>query len=317
LVYLCAKKNCVASHNQKEEIIISPIRFGKPQAAIILIAVFIAVLVQSSPLLAANSLFASLEKRLIDDGVNADLVRAVYRNPAVKLVTGTMAGNITRSEKTLNYQQFLTDATVAKARHYLNKHRRVLENAYRQFGVPTSIITAILMVETRLGTYTGKHLTVNVLSTMAVANDPKVQKQIFSNLITDRNDKESHKNAMKRLQARAGRGYRELKACLEYVHTNGKDPFTLRGSSEGAIGICQFLPSNISQYGRDGNGDGIVDLDNHADAIASAASYLHAHHWKKAKTEKEKKKVLMRYNHSVYYVDTVYALALRLRWPGQ
>jgi membrane-bound lytic murein transglycosylase B len=304
-------------HNKKEKTIISliPARFGKLQATISFIALFMAVVAHVSPLVAADQLFQSLEKRLIKDGVNADLVHAIYRNPVVKLETGIMAGNITRSEKTLNYQQFLTDATVAKAKQYLIEHHRALENAYRQFGVPSSIITAILMVETRLGTYTGKHLTVNVLSTMAVASDPQVQRQIYSKVIPDPADKESHRKAMKRLQTRAARGYRELKAYLEYVHTNGKDPFTLKGSSEGAIGICQFLPSNISQYGHDANGDGIVDLSNHDDAIASAASFLHAHHWKKAKTEKEKKKVLLRYNHSVYYVDTIYALALRLRAP--
>ena len=105
----------------------------------------------------------------------------------------------------------------------------------------------------------------------------------------------------------------ELKSFLEYVHTSGKDPFTLKGSTEGAIGICQFLPSNISHYGHDANGDGVIDLFRHDDAIASTASFLRAHHWQKARNEQDKKKVLLSYNRSVYYVDTIYSLALRLR----
>jgi len=277
-----------------------------------MIAVLIGVLAQSAPPVAADHLFASLEKRLVNDGVNADFVHAIYQNPAVKLEPNIIAGNITRSEKKLDYQQFLTDATVVRAKQYMNEHLGALESTHRQFGVPSSIIVAILMVETRLGVYTGKHLTINVLSTMAVANDPQVQRQIFSELSFDRSHKESRKNALERLQARAKRGYSELRAYLEYVQRSGKDPFQLKGSSEGAIGISQFLPSNIDRYGHDLNGDGVIDLFDHEDAIASVAAFLHAHHWGKAKSEEEKKRVLLSYNRSSYYVNTIYGLAMRL-----
>jgi len=114
------------------------------------------------------------------------------------------------------------------------------------------------------------------------------------------------------LTKRATRGYRELKALITYLKKNDIDPFSVQGSSEGAIGIPQFLPSNIASYGRDGDGDGRIDLFNHHDAIFSVAAFLRAHRWGNAEGHKAKKNVLLSYNHSTYYADTVYTLAQRL-----
>src|SRR5690606_2116031 len=49
----------------------------------------------------------------------------------------------------------------------------------------------------------------------------------------------------------------------------------LVGSWAGAIGHLQVNPSNVVAYGRDGDGDGRVDLHHSlADALATSASYL-------------------------------------------
>ena len=86
------------------------------------------------------------------------------------------------------------------------------------------------------------------------------------------------------------------------------DPLAIKGSVAGAIGIPQFMPTNISQYGYDGEGDGVIDLFNHADAIASVASFLNAHHW----NVKDDRAVILRYNRSGPYADTVLALSKKL-----
>lgn len=262
---------------------------------------------------AAEPLFSSLENQLIADGVDADLVRSVFQNPAVKLEPHIIAGNLKRSEKVLDYSQYLTDASVLKAKNYLNEHRVSLKKAFKKFGTPPSIVVAILTVETWMGAYTGKYPTINVLSTMAVAGDPQVQEKIFSFFGNEFSAPDIQKQIFSSLKQRERRGYRELKFLLTYLGKNRLDPLSIKGSVEGAIGIPQFLPSNIDHYGQDEDGDGIVDLFNHADAIASIACFLNAHKWKKARKPEEKKEVLLRYNRSIYYVDTVWALAEKLK----
>ena len=262
---------------------------------------------------AGEPLFSSLESKLIADGMDAQFVQSIYRNPAVKLEPHIIAGNLKRREKALDYSQYLTDASVLKAKNYLNEHRVSLKKAFKKFGAPPSIVVAILTVETWLGAYTGKYPTINVLSTMAVAGDPQVQEKIFSFFGDEINDPDLKKQILSSLKQREERGYRELKFLLTYLEKNHLDPLSIKGSVEGAIGIPQFMPSNIDHYGQDGDGDGIVDLFNHADAIASIACFLNAHQWEKARKVEEKKKVLLHYNRSIYYVDTVWALAEKLK----
>lgn len=55
---------------------------------------------------------------------------------------------------------------------------------------------------------------------------------------------------------------------------------TSYGNSAGALGICQFMPSNIEKLGVDLDGDGVVNLSESADdAIGSAAHYLREVGW--------------------------------------
>ncbi|MBV9291392.1 MAG: lytic transglycosylase domain-containing protein [Frankiales bacterium] len=61
-------------------------------------------------------------------------------------------------------------------------------------------------------------------------------------------------------------------AAIGAVETgHGADPSV---SSKGAVGPMQFLPSSFAASAVDGNGDGIADINDPADAIYSAARYL-------------------------------------------
>jgi membrane-bound lytic murein transglycosylase B len=275
-------------------------------------AILFSILLSPFAVCASEPHFAKLQERLIADGLDANLVRSVYQNPLVTLEIEVVAANLVRSEAALNYDQFLSKYAVRKAKRYIERHGTSLEEANRRFGVEPPVVVAVLMVETALGTYPGKYQTINVLSTMAVSQEPAVREKIFADLTEEQGRMQSRSVMSKRLTKRASRSYRELKALLNYVHKNDIDPFTIVGSSEGAIGIPQFLPSNIEHYGRDGDGDGRIDLFNHPDAIASVAFFLRAHRWGRAENAKQKKKVLLYYNRSNYYADTVYTLAQKL-----
>jgi hypothetical protein len=87
-------------------------------------------------------------------------------------------------------------------------------------------------------------------------------------------------------------------AAINFVETDfGTDVAT---SSAGAEGWMAFLPSTFAEWGVDGNGDGVRDIFNTADAIYSAANYLHDSgapgDWSAA---------VFAYNHAGWYVEKV------------
>lgn len=68
-----------------------------------------------------------------------------------------------------------------------------------------------------------------------------------------------------------------LIAALRMVQDYGWQPNQLVGSWAGAIGHTQLIVTGIVEYGRDGDGDGKIDLHNSlADALSSTANYLNS-----------------------------------------
>jgi membrane-bound lytic murein transglycosylase B len=79
------------------------------------------------------------------------------------------------------------------------------------------------------------------------------------------------------------------------------------------MGISQFMPSNILKLGVDGDNDGRVDLFTHPDAIFSVASFLAHHGWKPGLDHQAAYKVLLNYNYSRPYAETVLKIRERLK----
>ncbi len=117
----------------------------------------------------------------------------------------------------------------------------------------------------------------------------------------------------KKAERKSSWAYRELTAFLNYVIREGIDPVEINGSYAGAMGISQFMPSNISELAKDGNNDGSIDLFNHADAISSIAFFLKRHGWTPEISNKKAQKVIHHYNHSEKYVDAVLKISKLLK----
>jgi Transglycosylase SLT domain len=75
-----------------------------------------------------------------------------------------------------------------------------------------------------------------------------------------------------------------------------------------AVGPMQFIPGTWAGYGADGNGDGVRDPNNIADAALAAARYLCAGAGD-LRVDSQLRAAVMRYNHSSAYVDLVLRLA--------
>ena len=70
----------------------------------------------------------------------------------------------------------------------------------------------------------------------------------------------------------------QLYAALTLID-KGSLSASARGAMHGEVGHTQFLPKNIRLFGVDGDGDGRVNLNSKADALASTANFLKGHGW--------------------------------------
>ena len=263
---------------------------------------------------AIHPVFEKLAKRLQMDGMDEKYLQDLFTSPGLKLMTKEVAKSLVRKESTLNYAQFLEKDSVDRAISYLKTHNKILKKMESHFSISAPVVVAILSVETACGKYTGYLETVNIFATQALSLEPEIYRQIFDQIPLKEKFNLTPQKIKKRLKKKSVRAYRELKAFLTYVKGQDIDPFTIKGSTEGAIGLPQFLPSNIKRYGFDGNGDGKIDLFQHEDAIPSIASYLKAHNWREDNNYRKKKETILHYNQSDYYATTVLKLAERLTY---
>lgn len=271
------------------------------------------VLSADAPALAINSepYFKTLQKRLIQDGFDKDRIKELYSRSQVYFETKGVSRFIRHREATLNYDQFSSSASILKARQYMQKHKPILTSTSKSYGVDKEVITAIILVESQLGTFLGGPSTVNMLSTMASLYDPNVRDLFWDETL--KSQKLSRKRYEKWARKKSKWAYTELKAFLKYTVRENIDPVTVYGSYAGALGIAQFMPSSILAHAKDGNNDGQIDLFNHADAIASIASYLKHYGWHTGIGKQGAKKVIYRYNKSNYYVDAILKISALLK----
>ena len=281
---------------------------------ILFISLLLAQLLFLNPAYAKNinPVFDNLLTRLQTDGIEEKYLHTLFTHPKLELLHKVVALSLIRKEANLNYAQFLTQDSVNKAVSYLKDHDTTLKKAENHFGVSAPVVVAILSVETAFGKYTGYFNTVNILVTQSLSLEAEIYQQIVNQIPVKEKSTLTPNQIKTKLKKKSARSYRELKALLIYAKEHNIDPFIIKGSTEGAIGLPQFLPSNIKKYGSDGNGDKKVDLFQHDDAIASIASYLKAHKWREDTSYTKKQGIILRYNNSIYYANTVLQLAERL-----
>lgn len=260
-----------------------------------------------------NGYFASLQERLIEDGFDKNWIKKIYNRRGVVFEARTISRYFMHSEATLDYDQFTTDESIAIARKYMEKYKDELESVEKEYGVDKEVITAIIFVETRFGAYTGSSPVLNTLSTMASLADLWVRGEFWGMDVFMTEKYRDRQEFEKTAYVKSNWAYAELKAFLEYVRQEGMDPVKIKGSMAGAMGLAQFMPTNIFSYARDGNGDGRIDLFHHSDSIASVANFLKNFGWQQGISKRKAKKVIHYYNHSDYYVEAVLKVFNRLK----
>jgi len=160
------------------------------------------------------------------------------------------------AEKRLQWHEyrkiFLTPARIEGGVAFWKENADILRKAEAAFGVAPQIIVAIIGVETRYGSNTGRHRVLDALSTLAFDYPPR--SEFFT---------------------------AELEQYLILAREEDIEVVTTTGSYAGAMGYGQFIPSSYRNYAVDFDEDGKRDLwNNKMDIIGSVANYFNRHGWK-------------------------------------
>jgi len=147
---------------------------------------------------------------------------------------------------------FLTSSRIDGGVAFWTQYADILAKAEKAFGVDPQIVVAIIGVETRYGSNTGRHRVLDALSTLAFDYPPR--SEFFTS---------------------------ELEQYLLLAREENIDLLTATGSYAGAMGYGQFIPSSYRSYAVDFDASGTRDLwDSPMDIIGSVANYFHRHGWK-------------------------------------
>ena len=158
---------------------------------------------------------------------------------------------------TVYSSRFIEPIRINAGVRFWNDNADALARAEALYGVPAEILVGIIGVETIYGRDTGRFRVVDTLTTLAFAYPVSPNREARMAFFRD-----------------------ELESTLLYARQTGIDPLSLQGSFAGAVGLPQFMPSNIVKFGVDFDGDGRIDLRNSpADAIGSVAAFLVGHGW--------------------------------------
>lgn len=146
----------------------------------------------------------------------------------------------------------VTSRRIKQGKLFLKKYKTAFAKAEKKYGVAKEYIAAIIGIESVYGKNVGKYPVFDTLTTLAFEKNRR--NKFFKN---------------------------QLKKFIQLSFDNKFDPKSVKGSYAGAIGLCQFMPSNYEPYGVDLNGDGRVTLQNPVDAIGSVAKYFKKNGWRR------------------------------------
>jgi membrane-bound lytic murein transglycosylase B len=147
---------------------------------------------------------------------------------------------------------FVDESRIVNGVRFWTDNADTLARARREFGVPEAIVVSIIGIETRYGRNTGNFRVAEALATLGF--DTPGRQEYFQ---------------------------RELEYFLLLAREQRWDPWTIKGSFAGAMGMPQFMPSSYRSQAIDYNGNGKINLwTEPADIIGSVASYLRKSGWK-------------------------------------
>jgi membrane-bound lytic murein transglycosylase B len=256
--------------------------------------------------------YRNLIEKLADEGFDERRLRTIFADSRILFHKEVLDRNIVFRESKADYSSFTLPSSVTLAKRFISKNRSFLESLESDYGTSKEVIVAILLVESSLGRRTGRYGVVTVFSSLSMLSWPHVAEPCKT-WLKGRHPELTDAYFEKRRKAKSQWAFNELVHLLRLEEKEMViDVLKMNGSWAGAYGICQFLPSSLHRFGADGDGDGKIDLDKPSDAMASVANYLKGTGWKEGLSTREKQRVILKYNYSKLYVDTILEITDRL-----
>lgn len=200
-----------------------------------------------------NAFYQNLRAEVQAQGLPPELLdKAFGNNP--QPIAAVLESEKKQPEFTRTFSQYVggmvNPQRLGNGRKLYLHHRKALQKAEKATGVPASVIVALWGAETNYGKVTGGHPVIPALATLAW-DSPR--HQYFRT---------------------------ETLAAIRIAHQLNFPPSKLTGSWAGALGQCQFMPTNYLKHARDGNADGVIDIwHTEADVFASAGNFLNHLGW--------------------------------------
>ena len=166
--------------------------------------------------------------------------------------TGTIRADRGQHSFKLSLEAFMAKrgaaGIIAQGRNLKATNAALFTSIHKRYGVPPGPLLAIWGMESGFGGNTGNQNTLSAVATLAY--DCR-RTEFFTE---------------------------QLYAALKLID-RGVLSASSKGAMHGEVGQTQFLPKNILLYGADGDGNGGINLNSKADALASTAKFLKGHGW--------------------------------------
>ncbi len=197
---------------------------------------------------------SEFKKTALERGISAETLDSAFKE--VKLNSRILELDRRQPEFFSTFWQYFNRATsetrVRRGKEMYKKHLPLLSQVTKKYGVPERILVAFWGLETNYGSYTGYNPIIEALATLAY--DPR-RSTFFTS---------------------------ELLSALTIIDRGYVDAAQMKGSWAGAMGQCQFMPSNYLRYAVDADNDGKKDLwGSYYDIFHSMGNFLNILGWEK------------------------------------
>ncbi len=258
------------------------------------------------------SFYQPLIYRLSQEGFDFEFLSKLFSDSRAEFLPAVTTISLYSNEMPERYTQFLSPELILLSKKFLNHNFKTLRQMEKRFQVDKEVAVAILLVESRFGENIGRYRVIPTLASIALMDSPD---NLRKNCDTFREvDPEvSCEWIESRSRRKAEWAYQELKCFLNIIRQEKIDPLEVFGSHAGAMGMAQFIPSSYLNYALSEESFEKWLLSRE-EAIFSVGNYLRSHGWKMNLPIQKKKQILLYYNRSGPYVETVMKVSQKIRY---